>query len=59
MDQKTRTAILRTGGKKALKKYNAERRVPLSEISTSTKVIEDGRHRAVKHRKRMMELCMD
>ena len=50
MDRKVKLAILKAGGKKALKKYNSLKRIPLPRMSTATIVMESRKRKPEKHR---------
>ena len=50
MDKKVKLAILKAGGKKALKKYNSLNRIPLPQMSTATIVMENRKRKPEKYR---------
>ena len=50
MDKKLRIAILKEGGKKALKRYNETRRTPLPAINTAPREIESRKRKKEKYK---------
>lgn len=50
MEKELRVQLLRSGGKKALKKYNDSKRATVALMNTGTRVHTDKRYRKPKHK---------
>ena len=50
MEKELRVQLLRSGGKKALKKYNDSKRATVALMNTGTRVHMDKRYRKPKHK---------
>lgn len=55
MNKTLKTQLLKKGGKKALKEYNALNRIPPAMMNIGTRTHTDARHKTPKHKNKIYE----